>query len=294
MQPKSVVILFNRGLCNLSLGENAAAEHDFSTCIGLRPDLTVARFNRAVARYRQKKNTAAVEDIDDLVKANSAGAKVLLMRARILRASGNAEQANRDIQRALSSKPRDVEDWKARGIAQMKLNPTLALADFEKALSIRSDDFDALNNAAYLCSEKLSRTAEAVKYLDAIVRQRPIASSYASRGIMQARLQNLPAAMADAISAMKTNPGAREKLQIAGVHSLVGASLDNSSESHPEFSIIDLETRAIEWLQKTLRDDPSLAIIAKTDPDLRWVMQRDAARRILKSAEVLIQPATDP
>lgn len=290
LQPKSLTVLFNRGLFNLSRGNNREAQQDFDACVALNPNLSIARFNRALASYRQSDFQAALTDLDSLVKSGAAGTKVLLMRARVHRAMGAHDDAVQDTKKALAMTPRDVHDWVSRGSLRLASDPSAALRDFERALAIRPGHPDALNNAAYVCSEKLDQTSKAVDYLNQLVHRRPIASSFASRGILFARLSRIDEALDDVKSALTRQPGAREKLQLAGIYALAGQKLDQNSDSSVKLSPGEARSNALQWTRLALRQDPALAFVARSDHDLSWINGDTMFQHLIDSAISLERP----
>lgn len=291
LQPKSLSVLFNRGLFHLSRGNNRDAKQDFDACVAINPKMHVARFNRALASYRQNDLPAALKDLDVLVDSKRAGNKVLMMRSRVLRKMGARDKAMEDIQTALTMKPLDVHDWVSRGSLQMTSSPTAALRDFDQALAIRPGQPEALNNAAYVCSEKLDQPVKALEYLDQLVGRRPIASSFASRGILYARLSEIGEALSDAKSALERHPSAREKLQLAGIYALAGQQLIRIRDEAIDLSPDEARALAFHWLRLAFRQDPALAYTAKSDSDLLWIRDDKRFQRLVDSALSLEQPA---
>jgi len=259
MQPRSIAILFNRGLCNLERGENQLAWSDFSSCIRLNPGLMNPRFNRAIAAFRLRDYVAALDELDELIDRDQTTTRILLMRARVHEAMGNSDAAEADRIAALSIEPRDADDWVARGVSRLDDSPLSALEDFESALLVRPSDFNALNNAAHVYAERLDKPKQAISLLSRLAEIRP-KSAYivATRGILLARTGNCPLALADAQRAAERSPSGREQLQISGIHALI--SDKDERNVHRE--------KAFYWLARALRSNLQLATIARDDSDL--------------------------
>jgi serine/threonine protein kinase/tetratricopeptide (TPR) repeat protein len=284
LQPDSIAILLNRGICNLDRGEPALAARDFSACLDLDPQLMVPRFNRAVAAHRVGDHQAALGDLNHLVNQGHATTRVVLMRGKVHQSLGDRAAAEADHHAALSIAPRDVNDWVARGVSRLADSPHDALADFNAALRIRANAPRALNNAAHVYAEVLNQPQLAIPLLTRLVENRPqSASAVASRGILFARLGNSDAALNDARAASELSPTALQQLQIAGIHALV--SEQSARETNRD--------AALQWLALALRGDVALAQIAKRDADLACLRDDPRFSRLLGNAMMIEQQSDE-
>jgi tetratricopeptide (TPR) repeat protein len=259
LQPRILATLLNRGICNLDRGEPRLAFDDFSACLQLEPRMMVPRFNRALASHQLGNHREALEDLNELVRQGFATTRIVLMRGQVHDALGDQKAADADRRTALEIAPRDANDWVARGVSRLASSPKEALNDFKAALRLRPDDTNAIENAAHVYAERLGEPVPAIELLTRLISIRPNSpSAVASRGVLRARLGRTESAAADAHAAAALSPGAREKLQIAGIHALLSDKLDR--DQHRENALI--------WLARALRTDVGLAPLARGDSDL--------------------------
>jgi tetratricopeptide (TPR) repeat protein len=179
----------------------------------------------------------------------------------------------------------------ARGYLRLNDSPLEALADFQAAERIDANNPSALQNLASLYSEHLANSSKSIEYLDRLISLRPRqAGPLASRGILKARLKDFQAAIADAEGATALLPGAREKLQIAGIYAM--ASEQESGEQPLEDDQKGkLRLLAVKWLARALKADPALAGLAKFDPDLDAIKEEPEFRRLADWSQLLDRAA---
>ena len=285
MQPDSIAILFNRGVCSLEHREYQFAFSDFSECLRIDATMSAAQSNRALASFGMKDYRSALEDLNQVIDHGRPSTRILLLRARVHMAMGNAQLADADRLAASRIEPRDADDWVARGVSLLNDSPEAALADFKSALHIRPNDVKAMNNAAHAYSERLNDPRQAIEMLSRLIAIRPNqASAIASRGILQARTRNWKHAIADAISASKLSPSAREQVQIAGIHAML-IDAQRSPAIHRE--------EAITWLARALKTDMQLARVARDDTDLSNIADDPKFVRLIESG-MAIEATSQP
>jgi tetratricopeptide (TPR) repeat protein len=222
--------------------------------------MTAAQSNRALASLGMKDYQSALHDLNQMIDRGRPSTRILLLRARVHMAMGNAQLADADRLAAWRIEPRDADDWVARGVSLLNDSPEAALADFKSALHIRPNDVKAMNNAAHAYSERLNDPRQAIEMLSRLIAIRPNqASAIASRGILHARVGNWKYAIGDAMFASKLAPSAREQLQIAGIHAML-IDAQRFPATHRE--------EAITWLARALKTDMQLARVARDDTDL--------------------------
>ncbi len=291
MLPNTVTTIFNRGVCNLWLERYTEAVADFSSCLEIRPLLMISHFNRAVALHKQGEHHAALQDLDTAIKSGNPKSRMLFFRAEVHDRVGNTELAKADREVGLTIAPQDINDYLARGYLRLNDSPSDALADFQAAERIDGHNPSVLQNLANLYAESLSDVGTSIAYLDRLIALRPDeAGPVASRGILKARLKDFQAAIADAESTAVLSPGGREKLQIAGIYSM--ASEQASERQTPvagEAGI--LRSLAIQWLARALQDEPILAGLTRTDPDLKAIQNDPQFRRLVDWSQLLDRSA---
>ncbi len=291
MLPKTVATIFNRGVCYMLQGQNSNAVADFSRCLDLRPTLLIARFNRAVALHGLGEHQAALNDLGAVINSGDARLRMLLYRAEVHDRVGNSDLAKADREAALKIAPRDVNDYLARGYLHLKDSTKEALADFQTAELIDANNPSVLQNLANVYAERLGDATKSIDYLNRINSLRPNeAGPIASRGILKARLRDFQAAISDAEATAAMSPSGREKLQIAGIYAMASERFPDEQSIAPR-NLGMLRSLAIKWLARALQDEPQLAGLARTDPDLNAIKDDPQFRRLVDWSQQLERSA---
>ena len=127
LQPTHYWVLTQRGICRQELGQHDLALADFSSAIGVCPDLAWGWFNRGY----------------------------------VLGKSDHAAEAIRDFTAAIERAPDFVEAYLNRGLIRLEMQqPTLALADLDRARELGRDDA-FLHASRGVALEGLKRFADA-------------------------------------------------------------------------------------------------------------------------------------
>jgi tetratricopeptide (TPR) repeat protein len=212
---------FNRGLAALRQQQWEQAEGDFDHCLRLRPDVAEAYVNRALARQGRGAFAAAADDVTAALDRGAADTRLFLLRAQLRRQAGDAAGAAADRAEGLRREPADEKSWLARGVARLADDAEGALADFRRAEQVNPRSASALKNQAHVLSERLGRPADAVTALDRAIALAPdLASAYAGRGVLHARLGHRDAAHRDAADALLRDPDPATQYQAACVFAL--------------------------------------------------------------------------
>lgn len=284
LSPDVPATLINRGLCYLEIGDPESAHAEFDHCVRLRPDLTLARYNRAVSAFRLGRLREASKDLEQLFQGGFGTTRMHLLRARVFDSLGQKAAAEQARLAAEKTPPVDASDWVALGIHRLASDPQAALKAFQSALTIDPYDVGALNNAAHVLSERLNQPPAAMKLLDRLVEQQTtLATPYASRGILHARIGDIERALDDARSAARREPEALQQLQLAGIYALASATEPDA-----------YQTEAIRWLASALSVDPSLASLAAGDQDLAPLRHQPRFQQLLASASLLNRTRQSP
>ncbi len=267
-----------RGIVRQRLTQYDRAENDFSQVIAARPDIAAAWVNRALVRQSTGRFSEAISDLDRAIDLDGPS-RCWFLRANCHRELGSHDAAQSDFATGLATEPHDSVSWVARGVAQLRLSPTQALADFETALRFNPCSMDALQNIAHVQSEFLKNPEAAIHSLDRAVDLRPQnTQAIASRAVLHARQQNTPAALHDAGLAMKLPCTPLETYQIACVYALLPEDEGGSN------------LKALNLLKQALRKDVLLARMMVTDPDLARLQEMNEFRKLM-AATVELQAA---
>src|SRR5262249_46457884 len=150
---------------------------------------------------------------------------------------------------------------------------TGALADFEEALLLNPQSREALDNKAHVLSEKLGRTADAIRVLDKAVELFPhVAALHSSRGVLHARLKHRDAALKDAEDALEREDRPPIQYQVAGIFAL-------TSRQHAED-----KGEALRLLSAALNAGYGFDLL-DGDPDLEPIRKDPEFKRIVDAAK---------
>src|SRR5262249_52867661 len=228
LEPDFPMAYFNRGLTRLRRNLFSPAEADFTTVLRLQPDLTDALVNRALARLGAGHAADAEADLTRAIGPGTSQTRLYFLRADARDRIGDKPGAAADRTAGLSHIPADDLSWVARGLAKADTDAAGAVADFDEALKLNPRSFPALQNKAYVLSEKLNRPDDAMAVLGQAIELFPdelLARS--GRAVLLARKGERAAALRDAEHCLQQAPGPDVLYQLAGVHAL-------TSKQHPE------------------------------------------------------------
>jgi serine/threonine protein kinase/tetratricopeptide (TPR) repeat protein len=277
LEPDATPGYFNRGLSRLNRKLFAPAEADFTAALRLKPDLIDARVNRALARLGQGRTAEAEVDATEAIARGASETRLYFLRADIRDRRGNKAGAAEDRAAGLAKTPADEPSWVARGLARADTDPNGALADFDEALKINPRSFPALQNKAYVLSEKLNKPAESIAALDRAIELYPDSHpSLAGRAVLLARKGDRPAAHRDAERCLGQNPGADIVYQLAGAYAL-------TSKEKPEDARV-----ALRLLADALGRGYGFSLLA-IDTDLDPIRGTKEFQKLLDAAKAVQQ-----
>jgi protein O-GlcNAc transferase len=131
------------------------------------------QWQRALAAYRSGNLALAERLCGEIARARRDFFDALHLLALVQAAQGKGEAALASFRRALALRPNDVETLNNCGVLQGSLGmPAEALASFERALAVRPDHWQALDNRATALA-RLGRRDDAAACLDRMLRLRP-------------------------------------------------------------------------------------------------------------------------
>ncbi|MCA9214033.1 MAG: protein kinase [Planctomycetales bacterium] len=254
--PDSPYAWFSRGLCFLKLDEFENAIEEFTHVLALSPNMRAALINRAIAYEAQQQHELALEDLNSVLADYPDDTRGLFHRARIFRSLGDTQHAIDDEARAKQSTPVGGQGWLLLGMSILRDDPAKAYECLKLVLKFEPSSYTALRNAAYIASEYLDKTPEAIAYLDRIIELRPQDTEIiASRGVLCARTGRTDDAADDAATALMQKKDARNLVHVACIYSL----LSIHGESY--------DSQAIELLRQAISLDPSWRSKISHDPD---------------------------
>ena len=235
-----------------------------------------ALLNRAIAYKAVANYEASLADLDAAIGQGFNSTRPLLIRSRVKKLLGDRKGASADMTSALAATPQDDLGWVSRGVAKMARKPEAALQDFQKALELNPRSHSARRNIAYVLSEKLDKTEEAIACLDKLVADYPLDDgSFGGRGVLLARVGRLDEAIEDAKTVVTLQGGAMSMLQAACIYAI-------ASENRPK-----LRTNAVTLLGHSFRLQPDLAKLATGDMDLKQIHDDVAFKDLCAAAKRL-------
>jgi serine/threonine protein kinase/Flp pilus assembly protein TadD len=275
LEPDFPMAYFNRGLARLRRNLFAPAEADFTIVLRLQPDYTDALVNRALARLGMGRAVEAEADLTRAIGPGTTQTRLYFLRADARERARDKPGAEADRAAGLTRTPADDLSWVARGLAKADTDAAGAVADFDEALKLNPRCFPALQNKAYVLSEKLNRPDDAIAVLGQAIELFPDELlARAGRAVLLARKGERAAALRDAEHCLKQGPGPDVLYQLAGVYAL-------TSKQHPE----DART-AFRLLSDALRQGYGFDLVA-IDPDLEPLRSMPEFRLVVDAAKAV-------
>ncbi len=262
IESDSEIAYYNRGRTRLDRGEFDAAIEDFSAAIALNPNEPAYYSNRALIYIAQENWPAALNDLSAAIERKAPESRVYYLRAQVLQALGRDDESIADQNLFIELPAIDVESLITRSVLHWQSGrQPLALKDIENAIKQDPQSVEAWQNQAAYLSELPDRDDAAIDAMDHVVTLQPNSPiAYASRGVLFARLGNMPAARRDAETTLTLDTSADTAYRVAGIYAQL--SKLNKSDGN------DLN-RAWELLHDALRQQPQLvASYLPRDPDI--------------------------
>jgi len=129
--------LYNRGITELSLNDNGAAQNDFNQAVSLSENPRYY-LGRAVSNARLRKFSDAMSDIDKAQNLGYNEAELCYFRGMVYLMSGNYTQAEQQYNKAIRSNDQYAFAYCDRGTLQyLRGNYKAAIDDYNTALAIK-------------------------------------------------------------------------------------------------------------------------------------------------------------
>lgn len=284
LAPEYPGLYLSRGLAHLRLRNYREAEVDFSTVLRLKPALTLAHLYRAIAWEGLGRPEKALEDVDAAIAGGVTSTRAYATRARLRGMQGDHRGSQLDRAEALKQEPTDDEGFVVRGIMRLATDVPGALADFEAAVRLNPRSLAGLQNQAHVLAEKLNQPQQAIARLNQVLRTYPnLASGYAGRAVLYARLGDRARAHQNAREALQLDASGETAYQVAGVYALT--SVGNPQDRELALTCLASGLRQGYGLD-LVDEDPDLAPL-KSDPRRQEIVQ---AARILQARAAMKLP----
>lgn len=168
----------NRGIAYLKLGETQKSLDDFNKAVELDKKLDEAYFNRAGALVDRKEFALAAADLEQIRKNYHDSTSYYLRWGDLKFNQGFYAQALAEYDRAILLRSDNVQALVNRGVAYFeKKDFKAAQVDFEKALQLDSQQQLAYNNLALIFARK-NQLNQAVKMVERALDFDPINPIY--------------------------------------------------------------------------------------------------------------------
>ena len=147
LRPDYTVAYYNRGNAKRDLRRPEAAIADYDKAIRLQPDDAAAYNNRGIARGALGQHKGAIADYDEAIRLTPDLAEIYNNRGSTKNKLKQYEVAIADYDKAIRLKPELAEPYYNRGSAKHNLKQyEAAIADYDKAIRLQPDYAKAYNN----------------------------------------------------------------------------------------------------------------------------------------------------
>lgn len=278
LAPETPWPTFHLGVMELEERRWTLAEERFSETLAIDESLAEARFNRALARVGMGRDGEAARDLETIETQVERFPRALLVLESIAARRGDLTTAERYRNRGLELMPTDALAWNARGEAWLRCVPAAperAWSDFQEAARRAPGFRQAYMNSAHVLSERLGRSDEAQRALDAVLEiDQSYALAWSSRAVLRARRGERDASLQDVERALALDRSPLVCYQAASALALVKETAAD-------------ERRALDLLRETLRQDAAWCESMTRDPDLAGLSRQDDLRQLLIAAQQL-------
>lgn len=275
MEPEISVAYFNRGMARWSQQHWDLALHDYSLALKLAPMWSQCRLNKALCMQAMGQLQPAVQELDAAIAGGYKTVSVYRLRSELHAQLGDTKRSVEDTLAALEAIPSTEPQWIDHGLLQLALDPQKSLNDFLQAAKLNPQSIDARQKLAYTYSELLNDPQSSIEQLDRLVELAPSQPTHrAGRAVLYARLGNDAAAASDL--RILENAKISEALvlyQVACIYALLGKNLSAADAGGAMAQ--KHRADAMRWLARAALQDASIVDVSVTDPDLQWLRQQD-------------------
>lgn len=157
----------------MKLHQGTEAEAELTRAIALDPSNTRAWMLRASLRSGRQNFGKAISDYAKVLSLSPDHIPALLGRANVYRMTDQADNAARDVDRAMTSDEANSNSLYVRARFRRAEDPLGALADLQSADKLDPNNPTILNTIGRLLSDHLDRNQEGIEYLQRIIDLQP-------------------------------------------------------------------------------------------------------------------------
>ncbi len=288
LRPDVSIGYYNRAMVHMASQRLDLAVADYEAAAIAKPSLPWAQFNRAIALQQSGRVGEALTTLDRAIEEGLEAVSAYRLRADLYGMQGNLEQQMANMELALKAKPTCDQDWVDRGLIRWGQDPQGAATDFEQAIRMNPRSVDARQKLASLCSEVLGQREAAMKYLEQLIQLAPNQPTHrAGRAVIYARAGEIEKASTDLAVCDGLAPSEPIVLyQMACGHSLLAGILEMRSDEPESKEPLDWHSRqALIRFAQALSADRKLAEIVETDPDIAWLKGTPKYRTIMEAIQ---------
>ncbi|GFN98631.1 tetratricopeptide repeat protein 6, partial [Plakobranchus ocellatus] len=196
-----------RGALYRKIGQLRKAENDLDRAISMEPGLLDAYWHRHLLYILQDRKSAALEDLNFIMKTNKNHSGAYRSMAEIYKRQGDITMAIINYSSAIKYNPLDHEAYYQRAqLYEQRGDVLLAMEDYTKAMRIMPSRTDAIMKHGMYYFENENWT-HAVNDFTELLRVDPLNSTaYLYRGRAYAKMNNWVPAVHDLSSAIHLDP----------------------------------------------------------------------------------------
>lgn len=157
IEPENFDSYYSRGMLKDKLEDYKGAADDYTVCVMLDPNSAKAHFNRGFSKSKANDFLGAVDDYSKCIAINPKHFAAYLNRGIIRQNQNSYQDALSDFDQAEAIKPGFVDAIQNRAICRAHLGRKDAIDDFNKAVSLDSQNPENYyNRALYFINYKIA------------------------------------------------------------------------------------------------------------------------------------------
>ncbi|MDO4726320.1 MAG: tetratricopeptide repeat protein [Porphyromonadaceae bacterium] len=235
---------YARGFVYNRLKRYAEAEQDFSKALEFSPENTTYIIGRLESYDLQKKYNEEIEDINLILRKKGKEPQLVLEKGRIQLLLGDTIAAYNTMDSLTKSNPDMFNAWGGRAmINMMQQHNDSAIADYNKAIELKSDNFTHYINRGNLLHKKQNYSGAIADYNKAIELSPNNEAALFNRSLIAIEVGDYNQAIKDLNKLIKNKPDMYEAVyqralinQKLGNHTSTISDMSKVIEHYPNFA----------------------------------------------------------